>query len=1529
LLSLGLLAVLVAMIAGVATITSVFAHHNTYTASRQCDDSWSASASYVGGTLERMIVLSDVTINGDAFATSGWNTQSPLSFTTTVPSGVTFASGEAPSGSSLYYWKGTHNGTRTIFSRSGGAGTFVSGPSNWGGSIMLYVKDGSSWTKASNKGGDTDTVTQPSAPTDCDRTIRIVKVTEGSGAPSTWSFSGTISNAPSVSNAWTITNATSDSRVDITVAKSQSHTVVETPVPAGWTLDGYRILAGKKKASDCGTKDNDYSSTAVVPSGTGDVTVCVLNDWEGNDQIRLSSSACIIDNNVQYAQFHFLLPASTGVGQGAGGTLSGTYNDGAAQNFGPINEDTTPSNGHPDWTFTLPFGSGSTVKVLTASTSTGWVWGTQGRDKDTVSKTACQPVVIQPGIEKVAADPAYSGGYAHWLIRVNNAANNQPVDVKIQDSNVINDGAVSGGSCTDGDISDGEMICTANAGATLVVPVKKAVSQQCQAGEASNSATIWWKAPGANEYTSLGTAGPVAITIPANSDLCDKPGITKTANTTSTSDPAAVKWTVTVTNPAVGSQGPGVTQAVWIKDSNVEVVSGPTFGGSATCLPYNATADFQTQLNDSDGVLCSMPNNTTITFTVKPAGTITRTCEDQKFNNTAYLYIGSTTNNPLTAQGEEITLQGNEDLCPKPKVTFVKLMCGPGATIPSPFTSPNPVTYDPNNLPADCFPMAGWNFYTGTTWNNTALGGVQDTHTTGSDGTVTHEMTLAEFNAAKTSASGNGVYNSYLVREETRSPYTFGALQCYMDYGGVTDNIEQVNFKDNPVADATCIAYNFAPRVTVNFIKAICPTLGDVPSNQGANADRGGLLGAAAPAANVKVDLTNIPSACNTVAGWTFNTGTTWDGSTLGGSTASHVTVADGISPGIAGVKHTLTGGEFMAALQDYQTTGKSYFVQEVEQSPDYLFGAIKCYADHYLDDKIERVDFEDWGLPTGDVYCIAYNVKAEREITITKHFVELPGGFEVTKDDYPAFVFAPEPAGFNFDADCTASGSNPVTWTCTVPYDWDGTVTEKSAAGWEQVDCQEPESFITRLTGMVESLTQFQTNDKLRDSWEFCNRPVGTVVVVKYENVPPATTQTWTFNGTLPGAPVALSTTGTTNVTDGASTAVANVPAGSYTLAELQGRGQCQSATTSFDYQTRGLVRVGGSLPTASDVNAAPIIGANALNVTVQKGTTTYVVFGNQGCGSVLSGANLQVIKYSDPAGNFTGTTKLAGWDMTITGTAGAATGFNATETTDADAAFFLGIPDGTYTVCETPKANWAVIGSKYNLVNQAGVCRTGVVVNLDQTVVVNFYNQPRVNIEVNKTEISLATPSGAPGSGWSFTLTGCGVGPLLATTGANGKATFGDLPPAVGCSYTVTETQQAGWSAINPVQVTAPTAAGQTSVLNFTNVKIEVCTTCITIVTPTPTPEKPAPTPTATPEKPTDPTATPTEKPAEKPTQDVVSGEKTPGPGQTPIAPSTGSGLMGSGPGGVNMLFALVGLLAISLGTTFLALGRKASRR
>ncbi len=1126
--------------------------------------------------------------------------------------------------------------------------------------------------------------------------------------------------------------------------------------------------------------------------------------------------------------------------------------------------------------------------------------------------------IVDPTISKEKASEGVTGGYAYWDVKVNNSANpNDAVGVFVKDDATLV--SVSGGSCAasaGASLASGTS-CTVTAGATLVVKVKKeAPTAQCLPQYINNSASVWRGTSDSGDPISpspVGNTEATKYTIAGNASKCGQPSITKKlvnggTEPVTVTDPNDIAWTVVVTNPATL---PGAAQTVVIRDSNVIVTSGPSFTNGADCTPNNATGDFQTALTGS-GVSCTMPGGasvqSTITFTVKPSGTVARECQDKPFNNTASIQIGDA--DPINAVGPTITLQGDAAKCTR-NLEICKVVVGNG----------------------DLAVRSGaFDF------------GVRE------DGATTING-IGGLNASEPNPDNNPGANGTKVcktvkvaTDKTISVFEFGSRPAnwgsdasgypkYSINGGaqVSNNTTTNVTAGTPDLNITFYNRPALPTKNVTFQKYICNSLGDVAKNEGS----GGVDQVGMPSISATGGLSGqLNQTAGPVGGGTAVTPSNdgrnqanchlwgsdqtkypeetgdWDMQIWNNSRGSLLQTVNIPAGGTISVPLT------DAVLLETLKAGSDGARVEEELRTGYGFGSLKCYTDHKNQDNWEWLDFNPGGIPTGEVYCIAYNVPADKQITIEKRFVELNGTVP-TVADVPGFTLDP-----SANTSCAAPvQQNATTWTvtCTVPYDWNGTVAETLPlpAGWQQTQC-------TAETQTTEQNLRFT----------FCNRPVGTVVVVKYENVPPATTQTWTFNGTVPGAPVALQTTGTTNATGTASTTLTNVPAGSYTLAELQGRGQCESGTTSSDYQTRGLTS--SSLPSATDVNGAPIIGANDLTVTVQKGTTTYVAFGNQGCGSVLSGQQLQVFKYSDPAGNFTGTTELAGWTISITGTAGAATGFNASEDTAlGTGAFFLGIPDGTYTVCETAKTGWAVVGSKYNATNQAGVCRTGVVVALDQTVVVNFYNQPRVNIEVNKTEISLATPSGAPGNGWNFTLSGCGVGPLSQATAANGKATFTDLPPAVGCSYTVTETVKSGWSAINPVQVTAPATAGQTSVLNFTNVKIAVFTDCTpTTTTPTPTPEtptpeKPTPTATATPEKPTDPTATPTEEPTEKPTEDIVSGEKTPGPGQTPLAPSAGNGLMGGGAGGVNMLMALVGLLALSLGSTILAIGRKSSRR
>ncbi len=535
-----------------------------------------------------------------------------------------------------------------------------------------------------------------------------------------------------------------------------------------------------------------------------------------------------------------------------------------------------------------------------------------------------------------------------------------------------------------------------------------------------------------------------------------------------------------------------------------------------------------------------------------------------------------------------------------------------------------------------------------------------------------------------------------------------------------------------------------------------------------------------------------------------------------------------------------------------------------------------------------------------------------DKEIVIDKLFI---GAF--TADDYPTFTLNPVPTGFVFADDCTpAISGQKVTWTCTVPYSWTGSITETPKPGWQQL-------------GDVACRTLFSQLDTPVSAFFFCNQAVGRVVIVKYDGVDPGTLQSWTFTGTLTGAPFIIETHATANAPAGTVRFVNDVPTGNYSLSETEGRAVCTTGTTSSDWQTHGLVS--SALPSASDLNAAPVIGNGALNFAVAKGETTYVAFGNRGCGTV----QLQVIKFNDPAANFTGNAPLSDWEITITGTAGAATGFVASENTNGAAgALFLLIPDGTYTVCETPKVNWVVVGSRHNAVNQAGSCRAGVVINLNETVVVNFYNQPRVNIVVSKTIYNNANPEGGNGgSGWTFTLSGCGIGPLQQTTGASGSVSWTDLPPAVGCSYTVTETAKAGWVADQISKTASPTQAGSTANLTFINRQFEGCTN---IADCPPTTSTPTPTPTATPVTPTNtpnPQATPTNTPDPEATptdtpDSAIGGEGTGGQA-TPVAPSTGAGFGGNSTAEMNILFLIAGLIAIGGGLSFIALGRRPTSR
>jgi hypothetical protein len=504
------------------------------------------------------------------------------------------------------------------------------------------------------------------------------------------------------------------------------------------------------------------------------------------------------------------------------------------------------------------------------------------------------------------------------------------------------------------------------------------------------------------------------------------------------------------------------------------------------------------------------------------------------------------------------------------------------------------------------------------------------------------------------------------------------------------------------------------------------------------------------------------------------------------------------------------------------------------------------------------------------------HNLPLDKEIVIEKRFVQL-NGYTPDSGDYPTFQFDPAIEPAPHCAIDTSGLPGMVRWTCTVPYAWDGEVTETPADGWDEVlDCEAPTDA----------------------NFVFCNAPSGTLWIYKVNTSASGPEfEASITGGAFPGNDIFG------DPLDSSPTIAQGSPAG-------QAGVPLSNTAINVTEVDAGTAETCGSGAT----NYFTIVQAPADTVLDTPGEVQTWTIVNQPCG-VLGEGGIVLEKFRDNNGDGTanGLDAYAAWTFRITGPNAYDQTFVLTA---AQMPYLVGeLPPGNYTVSEQTQSGWKVIGLRVdNGALVAAATQTTVAVDGGTNVLrgVTFYNQPRVNIEVNKTEISSATPAGAPGAGWSFTLTGCGIVPQVAATGINGKATFSDLPPASSCSYTVTETVKAGWSALNAVQVTAPTVAGQTAVLSFTNVKFE-----IPDITPTPVPPTATPVPpTATPVPPT-PTATPTD-------EEAVAGEKTPGP--TPLAPVTGTGAgAGGGTADMNILLLVAGLAVLSGGLTVAAAGKR----
>ena len=180
---------------------------------------------------------------------------------------------------------------------------------------------------------------------------------------------------------------------------------------------------------------------------------------------------------------------------------------------------------------------------------------------------------------------------------------------------------------------------------------------------------------------------------------------------------------------------------------------------------------------------------------------------------------------------------------------------------------------------------------------------------------------------------------------------------------------------------------------------------------------------------------------------------------------------------------------------------------------------------------------------------------------------------------------------------------------------------------------------------------------------------------------------------------------------------------------------------------------------------------------------------------------------------------------------------------------------------------------------------------------------------------------------AGWDFNLDGCGVH-KEGTTDGSGSIVWNNLLPCANYIVTEVDANTNGFSVTPSATQSVNIGAGDEVAVTFHN-RRDPGTTPGTPETPTNTPTN---TPTATNTPPTTdetPTDTPPADATDTPTPvETVAGAETPGPGNqaTPIAPDSGSGLAGT-TSGTNILMILLGLAAITMGSGFLAIGRKRS--
>jgi len=363
-------------------------------------------------------------------------------------------------------------------------------------------------------------------------------------------------------------------------------------------------------------------------------------------------------------------------------------------------------------------------------------------------------------------------------------------------------------------------------------------------------------------------------------------------------------------------------------------------------------------------------------------------------------------------------------------------------------------------------------------------------------------------------------------------------------------------------------------------------------------------------------------------------------------------------------------------------------------------------------------------------------------------------------------------------------------------------------------------------------------------------------------------------------------------------------VPLGEYTVTEV-GVGVFDQCPT-----TPGVEQI-------FQLNPSPVQSLTAPGQTI-----TFTII-NEECPVLLGTGTLVVEKYLDLNGIPGAEDTPLNWTVTVTGPefpGGQAFQLDGTGDSPSVGVLVLpGIAVGPYTVTEATPSSYVQTGLFVNGIDMGINATAGVVVTLNETETVEFYNQPTGTVRVEKSTFVNGVAVDDRG-GWTITVAGCGYF-AAGVTNASGVVIFDDVPACANVTVQEDPNSKPGYTPTSGAAKVVSVTPNNTTVVTFRNEKNPPCIDC----GPTPTPSTPTSTPTATP------SATPTgtqpagETPTPTPTESVA-GEITPGTGAeaTPIPPAAGTGTAGA-TSAIAMMLVVLGLFAISSGTTILAVARR----